>query len=85
MSDILIGRNDGAEISLDSRYGKPPATSTGTGSDGWSDTVHDALFGTRGRPSMIEAMGMQVTRCVGNQLGRRILRGVLGGIFGGRR
>ena len=53
--------------------------------DAWSGAVHDALFGTKRRQGMIETMGKQVVRTMGSQLGRQILRGVLGGIFGGRR
>ncbi len=52
---------------------------------GWSSTVHDALFGTKRRQGMIETMGKQMARTAGNQLGRQILRGALGGIFGGKR
>lgn len=52
---------------------------------GWSGAVHDALFGTKRRQGMIETMGKQMMRTAGSQLGRQILRGVLGGIFGGKR
>ncbi len=59
-----------------------PAKDAGAG---WSGAVHDALFGTRRRQGMIETMGKQMVRTAGSQLGRQILRGVLGGIFGGKR
>ena len=52
---------------------------------GWGSALHDALFGTKRRQGMIEAMGKSAVRTMGNQLGRQILRGVLGGIFGGSR
>jgi hypothetical protein len=52
---------------------------------GWGGAVHDALFGTKRRQGMIETMGKQMVRTAGSQLGRQILRGVLGGIFGGKR
>src|SRR5690606_17624688 len=52
---------------------------------GWSGAIHDALFGTKRRQGMIETMGKQMVRTAGSQLGRQILRGVLGGIFGGKR
>ena len=52
---------------------------------GWGGAVHDALFGTKRRQGMIETMGKQIVRTAGSQLGRQILRGVLGGIFGGKR
>jgi hypothetical protein len=51
----------------------------------WSGAVHDALLGTKRRQGMIETMGKQVVRTMGSQLGRQILRGMLGGIFGGSR
>ena len=61
-----------------------PSTA-GTPGSAWGDAVHDALFGTKRRQGMIEALGKSAVRTVGNQLGRQILRGVLGGIFGGKR
>jgi hypothetical protein len=61
-----------------------PSTA-GTPGSAWGGAVHDALFGTKRRQGMIEAMGKSAVRTVGSQLGRQILRGVLGGIFGGRR
>ena len=61
-----------------------PSTA-GTPGSAWGGAVHDALFGTKRRQGMIEALGKSAVRTVGNQLGRQILRGVLGGIFGGKR
>ncbi|MBS0430874.1 MAG: DUF853 family protein [Proteobacteria bacterium] len=52
---------------------------------GWGDTLRDAVFGTKRRQGMIETMAKQTVRTMGSQLGRQILRGTLGGIFGGRR
>ena len=59
-----------------------PATTAGSA---WGGAVHDALFGTKRRQGMVETMGKQVVRTMGSQIGRQILRGVLGGIFGGKR
>jgi len=59
-----------------------PATTAGSP---WGGAVHDALFGTKRRQGMVETMGKQVVRTMGSQIGRQILRGVLGGIFGGKR
>jgi len=59
--------------------------SAGDVEPGWGGAVHDALFGTKRRQGMIETMGKQMVRTAGSQLGRQILRGVLGGIFGGKR
>jgi len=52
---------------------------------GWSDMIKGALFGTGRRQGMIEATAKSAMRTVGNQLGRQILRGVLGSIMGGKR
>ena len=51
----------------------------------WGSVLHDAVFGTKRRQGMIETMAKQTVRTMGSQLGRQILRGALGGIFGGRR
>lgn len=51
----------------------------------WTGAVRDAVFGTARRQGMIETMGKQMARTVSSQLGRQILRGVLGSIFGGKR
>ncbi len=52
---------------------------------GWGDMIKGALFGTGRRQGMIEATAKSAMRTVGNQLGRQILRGVLGSIMGGKR
>lgn len=52
---------------------------------GWGGMLKDALFGTKRRQGVIEATAKSAMRSVGNQLGRQILRGVLGSIMGGRR
>ncbi len=52
---------------------------------GFSQSVKDAIFGTRRRQGMIETMAKQTTRTVGTRLGNQIVRGILGGIFGGRK
>jgi DNA helicase HerA-like ATPase len=57
---------------------KPPAPAPAEG--GVSSTVKDWLFGTKRRQGAIEAMTKSTMRTVGNQLGRQILRGVLGGL-----
>lgn len=52
---------------------------------GFGQTVKEAVFGTKRRQGIVETMAKQTARTVGNQLGRQILRGVLGSIFGGKR
>ncbi|MGV8959298.1 MAG: helicase HerA-like domain-containing protein [Stenotrophomonas sp.] len=52
---------------------------------GFGQAIKDAIFGTKRRQGMIETMAKQTTRTVGTKLGNQIVRGILGGIFGGRR
>jgi len=47
--------------------------------------VNDLLFGTGRRQGMIETMAKSAVRTIGNQVGRSIVRGVLGSMFGGRK
>ncbi len=47
--------------------------------------VSEVLWGTGRRQGMVEAAAKSVTRTVASGLGRQILRGVLGGIFGGKK
>ncbi len=52
---------------------------------GFGQSIKDAIFGTKRRQGMIETMAKQTTRTVGTRLGNQIVRGLLGGIFGGKR
>jgi DNA helicase HerA-like ATPase len=45
---------------------------------GWMDVAKDMVFGTSRRQGMLETMAKSVARNAGGQLGRSILRGVLG-------
>ncbi|SEG07989.1 helicase HerA-like domain-containing protein [Marinobacterium lutimaris] len=45
--------------------------------------LSDFLWGTKRRQGMVETMAKQTARTVGSQLGRKILRGLLGSIMGG--
>jgi DNA helicase HerA-like ATPase len=47
--------------------------------------INEWLFGTSRRQGAVEAMAKSTMRTVGNQLGKQILRGILGGLGGGRR
>ena len=49
--------------------------------DGIGGLVKDWLLGTNRRQGALEAMAKSTMRTVGNQLGRQIMRGVLGGIM----
>jgi hypothetical protein len=51
---------------------------------------NDVLFGTTGprggkHDGLVQTMAKSAVRTVGNQVGREILRGVLGSLFGGKR
>ncbi|WP_300616354.1 helicase HerA-like domain-containing protein [Dokdonella sp.] len=47
---------------------------------GWLDVAKGMLFGTGRRQGMVEAMAKSAARNAGNQLGRVLLRGVLGSL-----
>jgi uncharacterized protein len=76
-----------AEIATEQAKAPPAKTreQDDAGEGGFGQSVKDAVFGTKRRQGMVEAMAKQTARTVGNQIGRQILRGVLGSIFGGRR
>ena len=57
---------------------------TGAGTSGVGGAINDFLWGTKRRQGMVETMAKQTARTVGGQLGRQILRGMFGGILGGR-
>jgi hypothetical protein len=84
---MLAKRADDKAADANAVAADAPTKAAASGETGpaWSGAVHDALFGTKRRQGMIETMGKQVVRTMGSQLGRQILRGVLGGIFGGKR
>ncbi|RSD21269.1 DUF853 domain-containing protein [Pandoraea apista] len=89
----LVGRTQ-------TRQSDAPATAGGTASPdggaasggGLLDTVKDSLGGllggaggSRRKDTAVEAMVKSTARTIGSQLGREIVRGVLGSIFGGNR
>jgi DNA helicase HerA-like ATPase len=65
--------------------GRPAARSTPAqpaASEKQSSWLKDTLFGTGRRQGMIEATAKSAMRTVGNQLGRQLLRGILGSLGG---
>ncbi|MDY4283920.1 helicase HerA-like domain-containing protein [Xanthomonas sp. LF06-19] len=52
---------------------------------GFGQAVKDAVFGTKRRQGMLEAMAKQTSRTIGNRIGQQIVRGIFGSIFGGKR
>jgi len=92
--DNAVNRESAAEIlarrtQQAAEQAKAPAARTREQDDGqeggFSQAIKDAIFGTRRRQGMIETMAKQTTRTVGTKLGNQIVRGILGGIFGGKR
>jgi hypothetical protein len=93
--DTAVNRESAAEIlakrasekAADPQVLAKPAPGGAAGKEGpdWTDSVRDALLGTSRRQGMIEAMAKSASRAVGSRLGQQIVRGVLGGIFGGKR
>ncbi|MGA9341670.1 MAG: helicase HerA-like domain-containing protein [Rhodanobacteraceae bacterium] len=57
-----------------------PEASKGDEGSGWLGAAKGMLFGTGRRQGMIEALAKSAARNVGSQLGRQILRGVMGSI-----
>jgi DNA helicase HerA-like ATPase len=89
--DTTVNRESAQELLAKRAEGSaaaPPPAPAGNGGTpapapaegGVSSTVKDWLFGTKRRQGAIEAMTKSTMRTVGNQLGRQILRGVLGGL-----
>ncbi|HEY5802407.1 MAG TPA: helicase HerA-like domain-containing protein [Lysobacter sp.] len=92
--DTRIDRDSAAELlaqkaTAATEQAKAPPARTREQDDadeggGFSQSVKDAVFGTKRRQGMVETMAKQTARTVGNQIGQQILRGLLGGIFGGK-
>lgn len=91
--DTAVNRESAAEIlaaraqqKVDASDADAPKAAPKDAEDsGWGGKLRDAVFGTKRRQGMLETFGKQVMRSTGNQVSRRILRGVLGNILGGRR
>jgi DNA helicase HerA-like ATPase len=52
---------------------------------GIGQDIKDAIFGTSRRQGVVETMAKQTARTVGSQVGRQIVRGLLGSLFGNKR
>ncbi len=80
----LKGRAATEAESVDAPASSPTAKPE---SGGWLDSIGDMLGGggSRGRQGVIEAAIKSTARAAGSQLGREIIRGVLGSILGGKR
>jgi DNA helicase HerA-like ATPase len=62
-----------------------PAPSPETPAAPASSPINDFIWGTKRRQGMVETMAKQAARTVGSQMGRQILRVVLGGLLGSAR
>ena len=92
--DTRIDRDSATELlarKAEARAGQAQAPQARTRAEddaeggGFGGAVKDAVFGTKRRQGMIETMAKQTSRTIGSRLGNQIVRGILGGIFGGKR
>lgn len=92
--DAAIDRDSAAEMlanKAEARAERADAPQAKTREDddrdepGMGQKVKDVMFGTKRRQGVVETMAKQTARTVGSQIGRQILRGVLGSIFGGKK
>ncbi|MFT4196507.1 MAG: DUF853 family protein [Pseudoxanthomonas sp.] len=90
--DTRVNRESAAEMlaaraGTASQQAQAPAAkkdAPGDADSGLGQAVKDLMLGTGRRQGLLETMAKQTTRTVSSQLGRQIVRGVLGGIFGGK-
>jgi DNA helicase HerA-like ATPase len=88
--DTAVNRESAYEIlsrrAAETTAAPPPAGKSGAGAEAKpSGGVSDLLWGTGRRQGMVETMAKQAARTVGSQIGRQLIRGVLGGLFRSRR
>jgi DNA helicase HerA-like ATPase len=83
--DTAVDRESAFETLARRAEEAPPPASPGKagsapqqGDAGWMGAAKDMVFGTSRRQGLLEAMAKSVARNAGGQLGRSILRGVLG-------
>jgi hypothetical protein len=84
--EMLKGRADSAP----NAPAAPGAASTAGGDGGMMGSLNSLLFGSTGprgaqHDGLVQTMAKSAVRTVGSAVGREILRGVLGGIFGAKR
>lgn len=74
--EILTRRAAEREAAVEKSAGTPQSEEN-------KGVIHDMLWGTKKRQGMVETMAKQAARTVGGQLGQKIIRGLLGGFWGG--
>ncbi|GAA4421694.1 helicase HerA-like C-terminal domain-containing protein [Acidovorax lacteus] len=84
--EILKGRT--AEVQAQTAAGKPGAAGAAADDNGLLGGLSDVLFGSTGprggrREGLAQTMAKSAVRTMGTTLGKEILRGVMGSIFGG--
>jgi len=79
----MLTKRAAADAATASAPAAPAPTAQGSGgvTSGWGKSISDAVFGTSRRQGMIEALAKSAARNAGGQLGRSILRGVLGSML----
>ena len=89
--DTAVDRDSAAELlarkaeAAAEQAAAPPAAGNAPedDGDGLGARISEWMWGTRRRQGAVESMTKQVARTIGSQIGRKIVRGILGG-FGGR-
>ncbi|BEU96484.1 DUF853 domain-containing protein [Acidovorax sp. DW039] len=86
--EILKGRTDTAATTTAGSNGKGGSPAAASGGGGLLGGLNDVLFGSTGprggrRDGLAQTMAKSAVRTMGTTLGKEILRGVLGSIFGG--
>ena len=82
-AEMLAKKAEAAAASAGSPAAKPAGAEDDD--DGIGARISEWMWGTKRRQGAVETMAKQAARTVGSQIGRRILRGVLGGFSGGRK
>jgi hypothetical protein len=82
--EVLNQRVAEATAPADAPAGKAPAPA-GKPVEKPRSKMDDFLWGNKRRQGVVEAAAKSATRSVASGLGRTIVRGVLGSIFGGRK
>ena len=81
--DAAVNRESAYEILTRRAQTSSPEQAAAPQESVFGQVVKDWLFGTKRRQGALEAMAKSTMRTMGNQLGRQILRGILGGISRG--
>ncbi len=81
-----LDRESAYEV-LKARAAATPAPAGGSAGEGGAagSVLGEVLMGGKGRQGVLEALAKSAARAIGSQLGRQIVRGVLGSLLGRRR